>query len=54
MDEAYHITVFDNFHRGDWPDETWVVGTYSTAEAAIEVVKQMVDQEFAPESERLS
>src|SRR5262249_49044610 len=41
----YHVTVFDNFHGGD-PDESWVIGTCSTAEAAIALVKQRVDQEL--------
>jgi hypothetical protein len=45
MDDAYHVTAFDNFHRGD-PDESWVVGTFATAEAAIALVKQRVDQEL--------
>jgi hypothetical protein len=45
MDEAYHVTVFDNFRRGD-PDECWVIFTCSTAEAAIAVVKRRVDQEL--------
>ena len=45
MDEPYHVTEFDNFHRGD-PDESWVVGTYSTAEEAIALVKWKVDQEL--------
>jgi hypothetical protein len=45
MDDAYHVTVFDNFHRGD-PDESWVVGTCSTPEAAIALVKSRVDQEL--------
>jgi hypothetical protein len=43
MGEAYHVTVFDNFHRGDPP---WVIGTYSTAEEAIASVKGWVDQEL--------
>lgn len=45
MGEAYHITVFDNFHRGD-QDACWVSGTYSTAEEAIAAVKRRVDQEL--------
>lgn len=46
MDKVYHITIFDNFHRGDWPDECWEMGRYSTAEEAIALVKEMVDQEL--------
>jgi hypothetical protein len=45
MSGAYHITVFDNFHRGD-PDACWVAGTYATAEEAIAGVKRRVDQEL--------
>ncbi|MBV9702110.1 MAG: hypothetical protein JO163_05235 [Methylobacteriaceae bacterium] len=46
MDQPYHVTVFDNFHRDD-PDEVWVSGTFATAEAAIAAVKRQIDSELA-------
>ncbi|HLH87267.1 MAG TPA: hypothetical protein VKX28_02310 [Xanthobacteraceae bacterium] len=45
MADAYHITVFDNFHRGDL-DACWMSGTYSTADAAIASVKSTVDRQL--------
>ncbi len=45
MDEAYHITVFDNFHRGEL-DACWVAGGCSTADEAIAWVKSSVDRQL--------
>jgi hypothetical protein len=45
MDKPFHITIFDNFHRGDF-DACWSGGGYSTAEEAIATVKAEVDREL--------
>ncbi|HEY1543542.1 MAG TPA: hypothetical protein VGG01_14105 [Xanthobacteraceae bacterium] len=45
MGKRFHITIFDNFHRGDL-DACWSGGSFSTAKEAIAAVKVGVDQEL--------
>jgi hypothetical protein len=46
MDQPFHITVFDSFHRHE-PEEAWVSGTFATAEETIAAVKRKIDNELA-------
>jgi hypothetical protein len=44
MSKPFHVTVFDNFHRGDPAPR--VIGTCATIEETIALVKRRVDREL--------